>query len=121
MKFFAFLLSVIMAIDSTLLMLMMNQNSNPSQSNQMNMMMPLLLLDDKDSKTDKNKNLLIIMMMQGGNMADSQSILPLLMLDDDSVDFKSFFLYSNMLNQGNLNSTNCFFCRIFWIHNFSRC
>ena len=72
MKLFAFLLSVIMAIDSTLLMLMMNQNSNPSQSNQMNMMMPLLLLDDKDSKSDKNKNLLIMMMMQGENMADSQ-------------------------------------------------
>ena len=113
MKLFAFLLSVIMAIDSTLLMLMMNQNSNPSQSNQMNMMMPLLLLDDKDAKSDENKNLLIMMMMQGENMADSQSILPLLMLDDDSVDFKSFFLYSNMLNQGNLHLTYCFFRMIF--------
>ena len=33
-------------------------------------------------------------------MGDSNSILPLLMLSDDSLDFKSFFLYSNMLKQG---------------------
>ena len=88
-------------------MLMMNQNSveNPSQANQMSMMLPLLLLDkdDKSSKTSDNKDLLILMMMQGENMGDSNAILPLLMLDDDSIDFKSFFLYSNMLNQGKLN------------------
>ena len=102
MKFFAFLISAILAIDSTLLMLMMNQNSvqNPSQGNQMNMMLPLLLLKDNDKKTDENKNLMIMMMMQGGNMDDTQNILPMLMLSDDSVDFKSFFLYSNMLKQG---------------------
>ena len=47
-----------------------------------------------------NKDLLIMMMMSGGNMGDMGSILPLLLLDDDSVDFKNFFLYSNMLKQG---------------------
>ena len=102
MKFFAFLISAILAIDSTLLMLMMNQNSvqNPSQGNQMNMMLPLILLKDDDKKTDENKNLMIMMMMQGGNMDDTQNILPMLMMSDDSLDFKSFFLYSNMLKQG---------------------
>ena len=102
MKLFAFLLSAIMAIDSTLLMLMMNQNSvqNPTQGNQMNMMLPLILLKDDDKKSDENKNLMIMMMMQGGNMDDTQSILPMLMMSDDSLDFKSFFLYSNMLKQG---------------------
>ena len=104
MKIFGFLFSAIFALDSTMLMLMMNQNSvqNPNQGNQMSMMLPLLLLDkeDKSSKTSDNKDLLILMMMQGDNMGDSNAILPLLMLDDDSLDFKTFFLYSNMLNQG---------------------
>ena len=103
MKIFGFLLSAVLAIDSTLLMLMMQQNSvqNPNQANQMNMMLPLLLLDDdKSTKSSDNKDLQIMMMMQGDNMGDMNSILPLLMLDDDSVDFKNFFLYSNMLKQG---------------------
>ena len=104
MKIFGFFFSAILALDSTMLMLMMNQNSvqNPNQGNQMSMMLPLLLLDkeDKSSKTSDNKDLLILMMMQGENMGDSNAILPLLMLDDDSLDFKTFFLYSNMLNQG---------------------
>ena len=104
MKIFGFFLSVVFAIDSTLLMLMMQQNSvaNPNQANQMGMMLPLLLLDDKDAKSAENKNLLIMMMMQGGEMGDTQSILPLLLLGDGDLDFKSFFLYSNMLRQGNL-------------------
>ena len=89
-------------------MLMMNQNSirDPNQANQMGMMLPLLLLDkdEKSNKTSDNKDLLILMMMQGSSMGDTNSILPLLMLDDDSIDFKSFFLYSNMLNQGNFFS-----------------
>ena len=37
-----------------------------------------------------------------GDMGDSQAILPLLLLGDGDVDFKSFFLYSNMLKQGKL-------------------
>ena len=104
MKIFGFLLSLVLAFDSTLLMLMMQQNSvaNPNQANQMNMMLPLLLLDDDDAKSAENKNLLIMMMMQGGEMGDTQSILPLLLLDDGDLDFKSFFLYSNLLRQGNL-------------------
>ena len=105
MKVFGFLISAVLAIDSTMLMLMMQQNSlqNPNQANQMNMMLPLLLLDDTNStESSDNKNMLIMMMMQGDNMGDMNSILPLLMLDDDSVDFKNFFLYSNMLKQGNL-------------------
>ena len=120
MKIFGFLFSAIFAIDSTMLMLMMNQNSvqNPTQANQMNMMLPLLLLDKDESnstKSSENKDLLILMMMQGASMGDSNAILPLLMLDDDSLDFKSFFLYSNMLNQGKfstlciLNYMNYFF------------
>ena len=103
MKFFGFFISAVLAIDSTMLMLMMQQNSlqNPSQANQMNMMLPLLLLDYTNStESSDNKNMLIMMMMQGDNMGDMNSILPLLMLDDDSVDFKNFFLYSNMLKQG---------------------
>ena len=104
MKIFGFFFSAIFALDSTMLMLMMNQNSvqNPNQGNQMSMMLPLLLLDkdDKSSKTTENKDLLILMMMQGENMGDSNAILPLLILEDDSLDFKTFFLYSNMLNQG---------------------
>ena len=108
MKFFGFFISTIFALESTLLMLMMNQNSirDPNQANQMGMMLPLLLLykDEKSNKTSDNKDLLILMMMQGSSMGDTNSILPLLMLDDDSIDFKSFFLYSNMLNQGNFFS-----------------
>ena len=115
MKIFGFLFSAIYALDSTMLMLMMNQNSvqNPTQANQMNMMLPLLLLDKDDSKSSKsseNKDLLILMMMQGGSMGDTNAILPLLMLDDDSLDFKSFYLYSNMLNQGQPPSL-CNLCR----------
>ena len=69
------------------------------------MMLPLLLLDDTNStESSDNKNMLIMMMMQGDNMGDMNSILPLLMLDDDSVDFKNFFLYSNMLKQGILTN-----------------
>ena len=108
MKFFGFLISAVLAIDSTMLMLMMQQNSvqNPNQANQMNMMLPLLLLDDdkKSTKSSDNKNMLIMMMMQGDSMGDMNSILPLLMMDDDSVDFKNFFLYSNMLKQGKISS-----------------
>ena len=103
MKFISFLFSGIFAIDSTMLMLMMHQNSvqNPNQGTQMSTILPLLLLDDeKSSKSDENKDLLILMMMQGGNLGDSGAILPLLILDDDSLDFKNFFLYSNMLRQG---------------------
>ena len=102
MKIFSILLSTIFAIDSTLLMLMMGQKSveNPNQGNQMNMMLPLLLLDDDDKKSSENKNFLIMMMMQGENLGDSNSVLPMLLLSDDSLDFKSFFLYSNMLKQG---------------------
>ena len=103
MKLLSFLFSAIFAIDSTLLMLMVNQNSvqNPTQGDQMSMMLPLLLLnDEKTAKSEDNKNLLIMMMMQGGNLADTNSILPLLMLENDSLDLKNFFLYSNMLKQG---------------------
>ena len=87
-------------------MLMMGQNSveNPNQGNQMQMMLPFLLLNDDDKKSSENKNFLIMMMMQGDNLGDSNSILPLLLLSDDSLDFKSFFLYSNMLKQGILIS-----------------
>ena len=117
MKIFGFLLSAVMAIDSTLFMLMMQQNSvqNPNQANQMNMMLPLLLLDDdkKSTKSSDNKNMLIMMMMQGDNMGDMNSILPLLMMDDDSVDFKNFFLYSNMLKQGKNSSEHYKF--LFWL------
>ena len=104
MKIFGFLLSAVLALDSTLLMLMMNQNSvqNANQANQMNMLLPLLLLDEDDAKSADNKNLLIMMMMQNGDMRDTQAILPLLLLGDGDLDFKSFFLYSNMLKQGNL-------------------
>merc|ERR1712136_43624 len=48
----------------------------------------------------------MMMMMQGGSMGDSNSILPLLMLSDDSLDFKSFFLYSNMPKQDCDTSTD---------------
>ena len=114
MKIFAFFLSAVLAIDSTLLMLMMQQNSvaNPNQGGQMGLMLPLLLLDDKDAKSADNKNLLIMMMMQGAEMGDTQAILPLLLLDDGELDFKSFFLYSNMLKQGNFifkNDTEKFY------------
>ena len=107
MKIVSFFLSTVLAIDSTLLMLMMNQNSvqNPNQANQMSSILPFLLLDDDDKKSDENKNLLMMMMMQGGDLSDSNSILPLLLLSDDSLDFKSFFLYSNLLKQGNLKHT----------------
>ena len=72
----------------------------------MNMLIPFLLMqDDDDAKnaTLSNKEMLLFMMMQGDSMGNTESILPLLFLDDDSdIDFKSFFLYSNMLKQGKL-------------------
>ena len=62
------------------------------------MILPLLLLEDeKDSKTEENKERLIMMMMQGENFGASESILPLLMLSDATIDFKNFFLFSNLL------------------------
>ena len=91
-----------MALDSTMLMLMMNQNSmqNSHQANQMSIILPMLLLgDQKDVKIDENKRMLITMMMQGGNFGDSSSILPLLMLSDETVDFKNLFLFSNILQK----------------------
>ena len=106
MKFFGFFLPAFLALDSTMLMLLMNENSvdNPNQANQMSSILPFLLIKDDDKKSSDNKDLLILMMMQGGSMGDTSQILPLLMLDDDSLDFKTFFMYSNMLKQGNLIS-----------------
>ena len=106
MKFFGFFLPAFLALDSTMLMLLMNQNSveNPNQANQMSSILPFLLIKDDDKKSSDNKDLLILMMMQGGSLGDTSQILPLLMLDDDSLDFKTFFMYSNMLKQGNLIS-----------------
>jgi hypothetical protein len=43
--------------------------------------------------------MLMLMMMQGGNMNDMNSILPLLMLGDGGLDFTSLFLMTNMMNQ----------------------
>ena len=90
------------AMDSTMLMLLMQQNAvqNPGQANQMNMILPFLMMDDFDSQSGENSELLMMMMMQGGNMGDMNSILPLLMLGDDSLDFKSLFLLTNMMKQG---------------------
>ena len=106
MKFFGFFLPAFLALDSTMLMLLMNQNSveNPNQANQMSSILPFLLIKDDDKKSSDNKDLLILMMMQGGSLGDTSQILPLLMLEDDSLDFKTFFMYSNMLKQGNLIS-----------------
>ena len=106
MKIFPFFLTVGLALDSTLLMLMMQQNSvnNPGQARQMDHVLPLLLLDEKISnKSVDNKDLLVLMMMQGNTMGDTNAILPLLLLDDDSIDFRNFFLYSQMLKQGKLH------------------
>lgn len=64
--------------------------------------------DDDDSKnsTLTNKELLVFMMMQGDSMGSTNQILPLLFLDDENskLDFKSFFLYSNMLKQGEFDN-----------------
>lgn len=65
----------------------------------MNMMLPLLLMGDSDDKTTENSDMLMLMMMPGGNMGDMNSIFPLLMLTDDSLDFKSLFLLTNMMKQ----------------------
>ena len=91
-----------MAIDNMLLMMMMQQQtiSNPNQGNQMNMMLPFLLMEDSDSTTSDNSNMLMMMMMQGGDMGNMNAMLPMLMLSDDTLDFKSLFLMTNMMNQG---------------------
>ena len=102
MKFLtSFFLCGALALDSTLLMLLMQQNgvSNPNQANQMDMMLPLLLLGKDDNKTSENTDMLMLMMMQGQNMGDMNAIMPLLLLGDDSLDFKSLFLLTNMMNQ----------------------
>ena len=75
----------------------------------MNMIIPYLLMqDDDDSKnsTLTNKEMLVFMMMQGDSMGSTNQILPLLFLDDENskLDFKSFFLYSNMLKQGEFDN-----------------
>ena len=63
------------------------------------MMLPLLLMEDADNKTSDNSDMLMMMMMQGQNMNDMGSILPLMLLGDKSLDFKSLFLMTNMMNQ----------------------
>lgn len=104
MRFLPVFLSTVFAIDSTMLMLFMSQKSieNGHQANQMSNLLPFILLDDDKSKSD-NKNLMIMMMMQGENMGDSNLMLPLLLTDDDELDFKIFFLYQNMMIHGKLN------------------
>ena len=95
-------LGCIQALDSTLLMLMMQQQSvsNPNQANQMSHLLPLLMLSDSDSnKTSDNSDMLILMMMQGQG-GDMNAVLPFLLLDDDSLDFKTLFLLTNMMRQG---------------------
>ena len=98
-----------LAIDSTLLMMMMQQNGNQNQANQMDNLLPFLLMSDSDTESTENSDLLMMMMMQGGNMGDMSSILPLLMLSDDSMDFQSLFLMTNMMNQGRLHTLFNFF------------
>ena len=51
-------------------------------------------------------DLLILMMMQGSSMGDTNSILPLLMLDDDSIDFK--FTHVSSTNKFDLQLTRKF-------------
>ena len=100
MKFLFSIIASCFALDTSLLMMMMQQQgSNPSQQGQMNMILPLLLLKDGDNKTSDNSDMLMMMMMQGQNMNDMGSILPLMMLGDDSLDFKSLFLMTNMMKQ----------------------
>ena len=100
MKFLLSLLASCFALDTSLLMMMMQQQgSNPSQQGQMDMMLPLLLMEDADNKTSDNSDMLMMMMMQGQNMNDMGSILPLMLLGDQSLDFKSLFLMTNMMNQ----------------------
>lgn len=103
MKFLAYLLTCgCKALDSTLLMLLMQKQGvqNLNQATQINMMIPLLLLDSEDGKGKENSDMLMMMMMQGNSMGDMDSILPLLMLSDDSIDFQSLFLLMNMMKQG---------------------
>ena len=42
----------------------------------------------------------------------SNSMLPLMMMDDDSIDFKTFFLYSNLLRQDCTTNTGSEFSAV---------
>ena len=65
----------------------------------MNIMLPWLLMDQaKSNSSSANRDLMMLMAMGGSGM-DSASILPLMMMEDNSLDFKNFFLYSNLLRQ----------------------
>ena len=92
-----------LVLDSSLLMLWMQQKSlqNPLQVSQMNPILPILLGKESfDAKELENKELLIMMMMKGEDLANSKTVLPLLLLADSSLDFTSIFLYTHMMKQG---------------------
>ena len=116
--------------ESTKMMLMMNA-MNMYPNDPLTQIMPLLMLsEDEDttsttgtstgtstgtgtststSTTEDNENAKLLMMMTMMNPAsagDVNNIMPLLFMNDDTVDMKSMLVYSAILNQDCTHSTN---------------
>ena len=60
-------------------------------------LLPIMALaDDND---DNSKTLMMMALMNPNGMTDFNSILPLMMYNDDSVNLKSAFVYSSILGK----------------------
>ena len=80
------------------MMLMMNA-MNMYPNDPLTQLLPLMALSDDDN--DDNSNTLMMMALMNPNgMTDFNSILPLMMYNDDSVNLKSAFVYSSILGKG---------------------
>jgi hypothetical protein len=91
-----FFLSSVVAVNQEILLNILQQQaaSNSNQNNQLNLLPPFMMMEDMGNKTSENTDLLMSMIIQGE--LDTSSILPLLMLEDDTLDFKSIFLMTNI-------------------------
>lgn len=86
------------------LMILMNpafKDASFDQSEQMKMMLPLLLMD---AKTNENSKLLMMLIMQDPQWLennDNHMLFTYLMnAEDDTLDFKTMFLMTNMFRKG---------------------
>ena len=119
MKLFAFLMSIVVANpmmnfflmeklneggddDSLMKMLLFSPGllgQNQAQGDQMGSLLPFLLLNDEQD-LDNSKMLMMMLMQQPGT--DMNTMLPLLMADNQETDMMSLFLMvSNTVNYNN--------------------
>ena len=73
---------------------------NPEQSDQISQILPFMLHGDD---LDNSKKMMFLMLRQPN--AEIQSFLPLLLLEDETVDLKTLFMLTTSM-QANCNPTN---------------